>query len=376
MTAAQATPRHALIMAGGTGGHIFPGLAVARAMRERGWRVSWLGTPTGMEQTLVPQDIFRLHSIAFEGIVGRGLKPKLLLPFRMLRAYREAGRLLREIKPDVVIGMGGYPTVPGGLAAARMGIPLLIHQSDAVAGLANRMLARFADRVLTGFASVFANVGDKRVVTGNPIRSEFTHFADPATRFAGRSGPLAILLMGGSRGSEAINAMLPSALELLAADARPRVVHQAGRGARTSTEAKYARAGVDASVIEFIDDPATALATCDIFIGRSGASTVSELAALGVASLLIPYPHHKDQQQLHNAEVLASAGAAQILEQPALTAEKLAAAISSLTRDRCLQMACAALTVAKPDATAAICNVIDSLLPAAMREAATQGSAA
>ncbi len=375
-TRAASAPPHLLMMAGGTGGHIFPGLAVARAMRERGWRVSWLGTPNGMEQTLVPQDIFRLHSIAFEGIVGRGLKPKLLLPLRMLGAWRAARQLLREIKPDVVIGMGGYPTVPGGLAAASMRIPLLIHQSDAVAGLANRMLARFADRVLTGFASVFADYAGKRVVTGNPIRSEFTHFADPATRFTGRSGPLAVLLMGGSRGSEAINAMLPSAIKLLAADVRPRVVHQAGRGARTSTEAHYAQAGVDARVIEFIDDPATALATCDLFIGRSGASTVSELAALGVASLLVPYPHHKDQQQLHNAGILAEAGAAQILEQPALTAEKLATAISALSRERCLQMACAALSVAKPDATAVICGVIESLRPGVRPATATQGSAA
>jgi len=375
-TRAAAKQPHLLMMAGGTGGHIFPGLAIARAMRERGWRVSWLGTPTGMEQTLVPQDIFRLHSIAFEGIVGRGIQPKLMLPLRLLRAYREAKRLLREIAPDVVIGMGGYPTVPGGLAAARMGVPLLIHQSDAVAGLANRMLARFANRVLTGFEGVFTEHGDRHLVTGNPIRKEFAHFADPATRFAGRSGPLALLLMGGSRGSEAINAMLPSALALLAADERPRVVHQAGRGARTSTEGRYQQAGVDARVLEFIDDPATALATCDFFIGRSGASTVSELAALGVASLLIPYPHHKDQQQLHNARVLANAGAAQILEQPALTAEKLAAAITALTRERCLQMARAATSVATLDATTAICDAIAALLPAARREAVSQGSPA
>ncbi|MBS0315319.1 MAG: undecaprenyldiphospho-muramoylpentapeptide beta-N-acetylglucosaminyltransferase [Proteobacteria bacterium] len=356
---------HLLMMAGGTGGHIFPGLAIARAMRERGWRVSWLGTPRGMEQTLVPQDIFRLHAIAFEGVVGRGAGAKLMLPLRLARAYREARRLLRELRPDVVIGMGGYPTVPGGLAAARGGIALAIHQSDAVAGLANRVLARVADRVLVGFATVFPQYASKRVVTGNPIRAEFARFAEPSARFVGREGALSVLLMGGSRGAEAINALLPAALRLLPAERRPRVVHQTGRGAKGSTAALYEAAGVDADLVEFIDDAATALARCDLFIGRSGASTVAELAAMGVASLLIPYPHHKDQQQLRNARVLSDVGAAEVLEQPGLTAERLAQAIGSLTRERCLQMANAAHTLARPDATAEICTVLASLAPGA-----------
>lgn len=352
---------HLLVMAGGTGGHIFPGLAIAHAMRARGWRVSWLGTTTGMEQTLVPRVEIPLHAIAFEGVVGRGIWPKLALPIRLLRAVSEARKLLAELRPDVVIGMGGYPTVPGGLAASRQGIPLAIHQSDAVAGLANKLLARFADRVLVGFESVFRSCGNKRLVTGNPIRSEFASFPDPATRIGTHSGVLRLLAMGGSRGAEAINKLLPEALALLPAESRPVVLHQAGRGSADATRASYERTGVAAKVVEFIDDSATALAGCDLFIGRSGASTVSELAALGVASILIPYPYHKDQQQLHNARVLSDAGAALVQEQPTLTREMLAKTIASMTRKKCLDMASAARTVARPNATSDICDVLESL---------------
>ena len=353
--------RHLLMMAGGTGGHIFPGLAVALAMRERGWRVSWLGTETGMEQTLVPRDLFPLHTIDFEGIVGRGLKPKLALPWRLLKAYRHGRKLVDEIKPDIVIGMGGYPTVPVGLAASGKGVPLVIHQSDAVAGLANKLLARFASKVLVGFSSVFDNVGRKRVVTGNPIRPEFARLPRPETRTAGRSGSLRVLMMGGSRGAEAINRLLPSALALIPEAQRPVITHQAGRGSREKTQALYDELNVKADVVEFIDDSPQALADCDVFVGRSGASTVSELAALGVASILIPYPHHKDQQQLHNARILEGVGAAKVLPQMGLTKEMLAAEISTLTRANCLAMSLAALEVAKPNATAEICDVIESL---------------
>jgi UDP-N-acetylglucosamine--N-acetylmuramyl-(pentapeptide) pyrophosphoryl-undecaprenol N-acetylglucosamine transferase len=353
---------HLLMMAGGTGGHIFPGLAVARALRERGWKITWLGTANGMEQTLVPPDLFPLHTVTFEGIVGRGWKPKFALPFNLYSAYRSCKRLLSELRPDVVIGMGGYPTVPGGLAASRKGIPLVIHQSDAVAGLANKLLSHFADRVLVGFSSVFSDVIHKRVVTGNPIRSDFALFANPATRFAERTGSIRLLLMGGSRGAEAINTLLPAALALIPEADRPIVTHQAGRGSVDATKTKYEEAGVTADVVEFIADSARALAECDVFIGRSGASTVSELAALGVASILIPYPHHKDQQQRHNAEVLAKVGAALLLDQQSLTKEVLAQHVAALTRTQCLTMAQAALAVASPKATAAICDVIESLV--------------
>ncbi len=355
---------HLLMMAGGTGGHIFPGLAVARALHERGWRVTWLGTDDGMEQTLVPQDLFPLHTVAFEGIVGRGIRPKLALPLRLFSAYRQARKLLSDLKPDVVMGMGGYPTVPGGLAASNLGIPVVIHQSDAVAGLANKCLAHFADRVLVGFATVFSDLGSKRVVTGNPIRAEFAHYDDPASRFATRTGPLRMLLMGGSRGADAINKLLPAALALIPEGLRPTVTHQTGKGWRAATFALYESAHVSANIVEFINDSPRALSECDVFIGRSGASTVSELAALGVASMLIPYPHHKDQQQRHNAEVLVAVGAATVFDQLSLTTEQLAAHILTLTRERCLVMATAALAVAKPMATSAICDVVEQLVAA------------
>jgi len=352
---------HLLMMAGGTGGHIFPGLAVARALRERGWRVTWLGTHNGMEQTLVPKDLFPLHTVAFEGIVGRGIRPKLALPFRLFSAYWQARKLLSELRPDVVMGMGGYPTVPGGLAASNKGIPLVIHQSDAVAGLANKCLEHFAKRVLVGFATAFADVGSKRVVTGNPIRPEFAQYDDPASRFAARTGALRMLLMGGSRGADAINKLLPAALALIPEGRRPIVTHQTGKGSRDATLALYENAHVNASIVDFIDDSPRALAECDVFIGRSGASTVSELAALGVASILIPYPHHKDHQQLHNAQVLVTVGAATVFDQLTLTKEQLAAHILTLTRDSCLTMAKAALAVAKPMATSEICDEVERL---------------
>lgn len=353
---------HLLMMAGGTGGHIFPGLAIARALRDRGWRITWLGTHNGMEQALVPKDFFPLHSFAFEGIVGRGIKPKLALPFRLFSAYRQARKLLSELRPDVVMGMGGYPTVPGGLAASNKGIPLVIHQSDAIPGLANKCLAHFADRVLVGFSAVFAEVGSKRVVTGNPIRPEFALYDDPASRFSARSGPLHMLLMGGSRGADALNKLMPAALALIPEAQRPIVTHQAGNGSREATLALYESSQVNARVVEFIEDSPHALAECDIFIGRSGASTVSELAALGVASILIPYPHHKDQQQLHNAQVLETVGAATVFDQLKLTKEALAAHILTLTRESCMNMAKAALAVAKPMATSEICDVVEQFV--------------
>jgi len=331
-------------------------------MQQRGWRVSWLGTTTGMEQTLVPRIEIPLHAIAFEGVVGRGVWPKLALPLRLFRAASQASKLLSDLRPDVVIGMGGYPTVPGGIAAARKGIPLAIHQSDAVAGLANKLLARFADRVLVGFASVFKSCGNKRAVTGNPIRGEFATFSGPTIRLSTHSGALRLLAMGGSRGADAINKLLPEALALLPAGKRPAVVHQAGRGAADSTRANYDRLSVAVNVVEFIDDSASALAECDFYVGRSGASTVSELAALGVASLLIPYPHHKDQQQLHNARVLSEVDAAIVLEQSTLSKETLAEAIASMSRQKCVSMANAALAVAKPNATSEICDAIESLV--------------
>ncbi len=350
---------HLVVMAGGTGGHIYPGLAVARAMRERGWQVSWMGTPRGMEQTLVDPKEFPLKAIAFEGIVGRGLGAKLRLPGTLWSAFNEAKRHFKSVQPTAVIGMGGYPTVPGGLAAWRMKVPLLIHQSDAVAGLANRLLAKFSTTVLTGFTNTFAELGARRVVTGNPIRKEFAAITSAAERFAARNGRVKVLVMGGSRGAEALNTALPAAFAAMDPAARPHILHQAGKGAAGATATRYAEAGVDADVREFLDQSWTALADADLFIGRSGASTVSELALLGVPSILIPYPHHADQQQLHNAQTLASVNAARIVEQRDLLADTLASLITSLDRVQLKAMSAAATSVAHANATERICDAIE-----------------
>jgi UDP-N-acetylglucosamine--N-acetylmuramyl-(pentapeptide) pyrophosphoryl-undecaprenol N-acetylglucosamine transferase len=352
---------HLIVMAGGTGGHIYPGLAVARAMRARGWRVSWMGTPNGMEQKLVDPAEFPLKAIAFEGIVGRGIGAKLRLPLVLWRAVREAKQFFASNKPDAVIGMGGYPTVPGGIAASRLGVPLLIHQSDAVAGLANRMLAKLAVRVLTGFTSTFTQLAAKRVVTGNPIREEVVQQRTPVERFANRKGATKILVMGGSRGADALNKLIPEALALIDASACPIVLHQTGSGAAESTLDRYRALGVSADVREFLNDPWSALAETDLFIGRSGASTVSELASIGIASILVPYPHHKDQQQLHNARVLEAVGAAIIAPQTELTAASLAKQITSLSREVLQTMAIAATRVAAPNATKHICDAIEDV---------------
>ncbi|TAG46436.1 MAG: undecaprenyldiphospho-muramoylpentapeptide beta-N-acetylglucosaminyltransferase [Betaproteobacteria bacterium] len=351
--------KHLIVMAGGTGGHVYPGLAVARAMVERGWTVSWMGTPGGMEQRLVDSSEFPLKSIAFEGIVGRGIGAKVRLPLSLLKAYAEAKRHLVLVKPTAVIGMGGYPTVPGGLAAWRAGVPLLIHQGDAVAGLANRLLAKVATTVLTGFTSTFVDLGSRRVVSGNPIRKEFADIAPATSRFAARQGRLKVLIMGGSRGAEALNNKLPEAFAAIDPAKRPHIIHQAGSGAAAATDARYKALGIQADVREFVDQSWSALAEADLFIGRSGASIVSELALLGVPSILVPYPHHADQQQLHNARTLSEVGAARIVEQRDLSATGLAALIDSIDRPTLQSMSAAATRVAQPNATQRICDAIE-----------------
>ena len=353
--------KHLVVMAGGTGGHVYPGLAVARAMRERGWRVSWVGTPNGMETKLVDTKEFAFKGIAFEGIVGRGLLPKLRLPFALVRAVREAKAHFRSIKPDAAIGMGGFPTVPGGVAAWRIGIPLAIHQSDAIAGAANKLLARFAQRLLTGFGNTFENRAEKRVVTGNPIRREFSLQPNAASRFANRTGSCHVLVMGGSRGASALNAIVPQAIAALPLSNRPRITHQTGAGEIDVTRKRYNDLGIDAKVVEYIDETWRAMADTDLFLGRSGASTVSELAAIGVASILVPYPHHADQQQLHNARILARVGGAIIAEQSTLTAESLAHTLASLDRKTLADMASRAGEIAQPHATERICDAIETM---------------
>jgi UDP-N-acetylglucosamine--N-acetylmuramyl-(pentapeptide) pyrophosphoryl-undecaprenol N-acetylglucosamine transferase len=339
-----------MIMAGGTGGHVFPALAVADYLRARDWRVVWLGAQTGMEATLVPQHGYELAPIRFAGLRGKGLAAKLLLPLNLLVAFWQSLRAIRAHRPDVVLGMGGYIAFPGGMMAALLGRPLAIHEQNSIAGLANRVLVGVADRILVAFPGALP----KSEPTGNPVREAIARVAPPAQRFAGRSGPLRVLVVGGSLGAAALNERVPQAIALLAAGDRPRVVHQSGAKHLDSLRAGYAAAGVAADLVPFIEDMAHAYADADVAICRAGATTVAELAAVGVASILVPFPFAVDDHQTTNARYLADAGAALLVQQRDLTAERLADCLRSLTRERLLAMAEKARALGKPDATRAV----------------------
>lgn len=319
----------ALVMAGGTGGHIFPGLAMAEALRADGWRVHWLGAPGSMEERLVPPRGFAFEPVAFGGVRGKGAKTLLLLPLRLLRAFWQSLAVVRRVQPDVVLGLGGYITFPGGMMAVLAGKPLLLHEQNSVAGMANKVLAGVADRVFTAYPRAMA----KGQWIGNPLRSEFLQQPGPAERFAGRTGPLRLLVVGGSLGAKALNETVPQALALIPAAQRPVVTHQSGEKQIDALRAAYAQAGVEATLTPFIQDTAAAFAEADVVIARAGASTVTELAAVGAAAIFVPFPHAVDDHQTHNARFLVDAGAAWLLPQPQLQAATLAAQLQALTRD-------------------------------------------
>ena len=342
-----------LIMAGGTGGHVFPGLAVADYLRAQGWRVVWMGNPEGMEARLVPSRGYEMAWVRFAALRGKGVLRVLMLPLNLLRAFRQALRELSRVKPDVVLGMGGYVTFPGGMMAALSGRPLVVHEQNSVAGLANRVLAGVADRILTGFP----NVLKKGEWTGNPVRAEIAVLPPPAQRYGARSGRLDVLVVGGSLGAQALNAAVPAALTLLAPEARPQVTHQSGAKQLDELRAAYAKAGVEAELVDFIDDMASRYAAADLVICRAGALTIAELAAAGVASVLVPFPHAVDDHQSGNARFLAEAGAAILLPQKELTPGKLAGLLHELTRDKLAAMAEKARALAKPEATRAVSEV-------------------
>ena len=346
-----------LIMAGGTGGHIMPGLAVADCLREAGWRVVWMGNPDGMEAGLVPVRGYEMAWVRFSALRGKGLLRKLLLPFNLLRGMLQARREIRRVAPDVVLGMGGFITFPGGLMAALSGIPLVLHEQNSVAGLANRVLARFARRILSGFPNVIKGAA----WVGNPVRAAITALPAPEIRLAGRSGPLKLLVVGGSLGAQALNQALPPALASMPETERPLVTHQAGSKHIQSLAEGYRSAGVAADTVAFIEDMGKAYAEADLVICRSGALTVAELAAVGVASILVPFPHAVDDHQTGNARFLAEAGAAILLAQDKLNPETLAL-IGNLGRDQLLQMARQARALAKPDAAAAVAAVCAGLV--------------
>lgn len=346
-----------LVMAGGTGGHIYPGLAVAHALREQGWKVVWLGNPDGMEARLVPKQGIECVWIRFSALRGKGILRKLLLPFNLLRGFWQARQALKEVKPDVVLGMGGYITFPGGMMAVLSGIPLVLHEQNSVAGLANRVLAKVADRVLSGFPQVLPNAE----WVGNPVRREISQLPPPIQRTPHSDGRLRILVIGGSLGAKALNDGVPRAISLLPADKRPVVVHQAGEKQMADLQAAYAAAGVEGDLRPFIHDMAEAYANADLLICRAGALTVAELACAGVPAILVPFPHAVDDHQTGNARFLSEAGAAVLLPQHELTPEKLADLLQSLSPATRLKMAEAARSVAKSDATALTAAVCQEL---------------
>lgn len=345
-----------MIMAGGTGGHVFPGLAVAAYLKEMGWKIIWLGTKNGMEASLVPKHGIEIEWIRFSGLRGKGLLRWVMLPISILYACGQSISIISKRKPSVVIGMGGFVSFPGGLIASLLNRPLVIHEQNSIAGLANRVLARIADQVLTAFPKVFPS-SVKASLTGNPIRKEMTITPEPKLRFANRSGPLKILVVGGSLGARALNQIMPQVISSLPQVSRPRVTHQAGNKHFDALQEVYRSAGVEVELLPFIDNMAERYAECDLIICRSGALTVAEIAAIGVASVLIPFPYAVDDHQTHNARFLSEVGAAEMIQESQLTAKKLVDLLRGLTREKLLHMAEAARKLGQPEATRKVAEV-------------------
>ena len=340
-----------LIMAGGTGGHIFPGLAVANVLRQKNVPVRWLGAAGGMETRTVPEAGIELDLVNISGLRGKGLVRWLRMPLMLARAVWQARGLLEANRPGCAVSFGGYAAAPGGIAAWTKGIPVLVHEQNRIPGLTNRLLARFARRILQGFPGTFP-ADMSPIDSGNPVRSEVAAIPAPQTRLAGRTGPVRVLITGGSQGARVLNETVPAAFKLLSGSAVTEIRHQAGASGVNEAQDAYAAAGVEARVQAFITDMAEAYAWADLVICRSGALTVAELAAAGVASVLVPFAHAVDDHQTRNAEYLSSANAAIILPQAALDAQTLAAVLGPLLSDRgkLLAMASAARQMALPDA--------------------------
>jgi len=355
---------HLVVMAAGTGGHIIPGLAVAREMQGRGWSVSWLGTTHGMENKLVPPTGILLDRITFSGLRGKGPLHTLTGGLRLLKAFWDCLAILRRRGANAVLGMGGYVCFPGGLMASLLKRPLLLVNADAALLMSNRSLLPVADRVAFGFAGDAAAKTRHAVVTGNPVRAEIEALPEPALRYGGRSGPLQLLVVGGSLGAQVLNRTLPAALALLEAAHRPQVVHQSGAAQADEVRAAYAAAGVAAEVLPFIDDMPARLAACDLMVCRAGAITVSELCAAGVPAVLVPLIVSTTAHQRDNAAWMAGQGAALHVPQSELTAESLAALLRGLTRERLLAMATKARSLARPHAAARVADEIEKLVAA------------
>lgn len=356
--------RHLVVMAAGTGGHVIPGLAVAREMLARGWTVSWLGTTHGMENRLVQPAGIPMDNITFSGLRGKGLLHTLTGGLRLLAAFWSCLRILRARRASAVLGMGGYVCFPGGMMASLLGKPLVLVNADAALLMSNKALLPVADRVAFGFDGDANRRIRQAVVTGNPVRAEIEALPEPAQRFIGRSGPLRVLVVGGSLGARVLNEVMPQALALLDAAQRPQVTHQTGNANLEAVRAAYAQQQVDAELLPFVDDMAQRLADCDLMICRAGAVTVSELCAAGVAAVLVPLIVSTTSHQRDNATWLAGQGAGMHLPQAELTPQRLAELLKSLTRDSLLAMASRARGLAKPKAAARVADQIEGLVPA------------
>lgn len=343
-----------MVMAGGTGGHVMPAMAVADALKEKGWNIVWLATEGGMENRLIAGKGYDVAMIRMSGVRGKGLLRWISLPLQLLRACLQSRQAMRKHRPDVVLGMGGFAAFPGGLMAHLMRRPLVIHEQNSVAGLTNRVLAKFADQVLAAFPSAF---GERAELVGNPVRSEIAALPAPEQRFFGRTGPLRILVVGGSLGAQALNTIVPQALTLLPVASRPRVIHQAGAKHIETLVENYRKAGVEAETRAFIEDMADMYAWCDLVICRAGALTIAEIAAAGVASILVPFPYAVDDHQTGNARHLADNGAALLVPQSDLTPQCLARLLAGFNRSALQDMAEKARALGLPQATQSVAQL-------------------
>ncbi len=354
----KALTKTLLVMAGGTGGHVYPAMAVADYLKSQGWKIVWLCTQGGMENRLIEGKGYDKAMINMQGVRGKGLLGWVLLPVKLAKAFNQSIKALQQHQPNVVLGMGGFAAFPGGLMAKLLGKPLVVHEQNSVAGLTNKVLAKFAARVLAAFPAAF---GDKAVLVGNPVRTDIANLAVPEQRFAGREGALRLLVVGGSLGAQALNDVIPQALALLPAEKRPQVVHQAGVKHIDELKSNYEKAGDAADARAFIDDMAAMYTWADFVICRAGALTVAEVSAAGIGSMMVPFPFAVDDHQTTNAAYLAEAGAAMLVQQKELSAEKLAEILRELRREKCLDMARKARALGKPEATAnvaAICKEV------------------
>ena len=343
-----------LVMAGGTGGHVYPAMAVADYMKEHGWNIVWLCTEGGMENKLIEGKGYKKAMMTMRGVRGKGAMGWLLLPIKLTAAFKQSIVAIRQHQPDVVLGMGGFAAFPGGLMAKLLGKPLVIHEQNSIAGLTNKALSVVANQVLVAFPSAF---GESAQLVGNPVRQEITQLAAPQQRYGARTGRLKVLVVGGSLGAQALNEVLPKALANLPENIRPEVIHQAGEKHIAALQANYQAVSVVAETKAFIHNMADMYAWADVVICRAGALTVAELACVGVASVLVPFPYAVDDHQTYNAKYLSDAGAAKLIQQSEFSVAKATEVLRSLTREICLDMAIKAKQLAKPEATATVAKI-------------------